>query len=197
MAENFFNRLNHWNEKLNDCSAVTALGIIILVTHFIDNNVIILATVLPALFPVITLLAIVELLDKASNKALSREAAIAVDLGTGAEGNIVQLLKILSLNEQLEERLLLHDVLQDEGSVYDSLILFGTLQLINELSHDHRFLFGYFAGDILFKVRIYDMQDSVDHLSNTAWVYMSKKTRNNLVFVRHYVGDNLLLFPVD
>jgi len=113
-------------------------------------------------------LAIVELLDKASNKALSREAAIAVDLGTGAEGNIVQLLKILSLNKQLEERLLLHDVLQDEGSVYDSLILFGTLQLINELSHDPRFLFGYFAGDILFKVRIYDMQDSVDHLSNTA-----------------------------
>lgn len=92
---------NHLNEKLYDDCVISILRFfVILVTHFVNYDVIVVSAT-PAIIIDGLLLTVIELLDKAGNKSLGRKAIFLASLiSTGFrtfESNIEHLLHIGAL----------------------------------------------------------------------------------------------------
>ena len=85
-------------------------------------------------------MSVVELLDEACNQTLRCAAALSIG-ASFFEGDLEEFLHVVSLGKNLEERLLLQNILQNEGGVHDSLVLTITTELVDKRGQDLLFLF--------------------------------------------------------
>ena len=127
LVENSLDVGNHLLKKLNDDRVISILRLlVILVTHLVHYDVIVVSAS-PTIIINGLLLTVIELLDKAGNKSLRREAIfltclICTEL-RAFESNVKHLLHIGALGEDREKLLLLHDILENEGRVHHGLVL--------------------------------------------------------------------------
>lgn len=92
--------------------------------------------------------------------------------------------------------LLLHDILKDKGRVHHGLVLSFALELANQGAHNLLFLLRDFAWDIVIKVWLNDLEQTVDNFGDATGVNMVKKILNDIARVWDDVWHNLLLFAV-
>ena len=118
---------NHLNEELNDDCVISILRLfIVLVTHLVHYDVIIFSAT-PTIIVNGLLLTVIELLDKAGNMSLRREAIFLTCLICSGlrtfESNVKHLLHIGALGEDREKLFLLHHILENEGRIHHGLVL--------------------------------------------------------------------------
>ena len=145
---------DHLTEQLNDGRIVTVLGVFSLfVAHLVDDDIVVVAAVVPAVFVHVLPLFLVELLHEASDEPLCHVATLlATSLSLRSKGDIEHLLHVMLLCEDSEERLLLHNILQDKSGVCHSLIIFLATQLVNKRCDDKVLLLSDLALKIIIEV---------------------------------------------
>jgi len=122
------------------------------ITHLVDNNIVVITAIVPSILVKALLLTVIELLHKASDKTLCNKTTffmfIALLLTTcfnTLESNFIQFFHILAFSQDREERLLIHNILQNESGVHHSLVLFGAVKLLNERGNDGLFFLRNFC----------------------------------------------------
>ena len=155
--------------------------LVLIVTHFVDNDVVVVSTVVPSVFIKTLLLALIELLDKASDETLGNEATFLVSFEKlfilfatvdTPKCNLEQFLHICSSSQNGKELFLVHNILENEGRIHGSFVLFDACKLFNQGGNYSLLLFGDLLREIFFKVGVDDMEKTMDYFSNTTGVDM-------------------------
>ena len=130
-----------------------------------DVIIIITATVPPIIIDA-RLLSIIELLDETSDKTLCNKAALMLCWKHLAEGSFEELLHVLALCKNGEERFDLKNIHKDERCIHDSLVLGLATKLVNQRSQNLLLFLSNLCRDFILKVRFNNMEDTVDHFGN-------------------------------
>ena len=94
--------------------------------------IIIVTAAVPPIIIDARLLSIIELLDETSDKTLCNKAALMLCWKYLAEGSFEELLHVLALGKNGEERFDLKNIHKDERRIHDSLVLALATKLVNQ-----------------------------------------------------------------